>query len=140
MATHAQMGVPLALWSVPTVSEWVAVALADGLGGKQQAARYAASLREAEVDGELLGMLSDHDLEADVGIAAPLHRRKILAEVARLHSAGVGGGGGGGESDDDDDDEAGFRSPPPVAERPRLQPRIARAEGAGPATAAAAAG
>ena len=111
-SSHASMGVPLSLWSTDAVRRWVAEQLADGLGGREQAAQYALSLKDAEVDGELLSVLTERDLEDDIGMGNPLHRRTILTEVAQLH----GGGGqvrGGGVLDD-------ARAPPPVRERPRV--------------------
>ena len=109
------MGVPLALWSVDAVGAWLTGPLTAGLGGREQAALYAASLKAAEVDGELLSHLTDTDLELDLGIATPLHRRTILVEVARMLA---------GAQEPDYRGQGGVRSPPSVRERPQVKPRV----------------
>ena len=64
---------------------------------------YAQAFRANGVDGPLLALLTEAELEADIGVSATLHRRKIAAEVAVL----AGGGDYRGEASSGGDDSPG---------------------------------
>jgi len=64
------------LWRTRDVVEWLAEDL--------ELPSYCTTFTESAVDGPLLVVLSDQDLESDLGVHDPLHRRKILLRAARL--------------------------------------------------------
>ena len=66
---------PFTNWDGDAVSGWLE---RIGLG------QYAAIFESQEVDGELLDLLSDADLDDDLGVHSRLHRKKILLEISRL--------------------------------------------------------
>ena len=120
--SHEAMGVPLALWSAEAVATWVN-SLGDSL------APYAERFREADVDGELLSLLTDDDLAQDIAIVAPLHRRRILAEVSRLSGGGLASGSlasgglashGSSLNNDGEPTPQIMRAPPAVVSAPWL--------------------
>ncbi len=58
------------------VCEWLAGPLALG--------EHCEAFRAARVDGAGLAGLDDADLERELGVAARLHRRKILTRVKQM--------------------------------------------------------
>ncbi|CAK9078624.1 Synaptotagmin-5 (NTMC2T2.1) (Synaptotagmin E) [Durusdinium trenchii] len=64
------------LWRTRDVVEWLASDL--------ELPAYSAGFVEGAVDGPLLVALTDEELESQLGVHDPLHRRKILLRAARL--------------------------------------------------------
>lgn len=73
--------VPLARWGVAHVGAWL-----DRCCGLAQ---YQHKFREAAIDGVMLLSLHDTDLHHLLGVAHPLHRRKISIGIARLAARGT---------------------------------------------------
>jgi hypothetical protein len=53
-------------------------------------AQYAEILRTNDIDGELLGRLTNDDLK-EIGVASFGHRKKLLEAIAELGSAPAAG-------------------------------------------------
>eukprot|EP00163_Fabomonas_tropica_P016153 TRINITY_DN290_c1_g1_i3.p1 TRINITY_DN290_c1_g1~~TRINITY_DN290_c1_g1_i3.p1 ORF type:complete len:100 (+),score=21.37 TRINITY_DN290_c1_g1_i3:179-478(+) len=66
----------LAHLSVAAVGEWIA-----SVNGGRFAA-YAGNFMAESIDGPTLVQLTDADLEDVLGMRAPLHRRRLLQEIA----------------------------------------------------------
>ena len=58
----------------------------DGWLGRIGLAQYAEMFRANDIDGELLGRLTNEDLK-DIGVASFGHRKKLLEAIAELGSA-----------------------------------------------------
>jgi len=69
----------VALWSIATVGSWL---LELNLG------EHLVAFRDAAVDGDMLLDLTDVDLQS-IGVAHPMHRKKVLKRVERLRGSGV---------------------------------------------------
>lgn len=67
-------------WTVQDVCGWLACSLA--------LPQYASTFAAASVDGPLLLSLAESDLTDALGVAHPLHRRKICQAIVRLQTAG----------------------------------------------------
>lgn len=106
---------PPTAWRVADVCAWLAAAV--------ELPQYAPAFRDASVDGPLLLTLGAADLARGVGVAHPLHARKLLAAIARLR-------GGGAEL------EGRVR---PATDGPGEPPALAPAPACAPITAGAAA-
>jgi hypothetical protein len=58
----------------------------DGWLGRIGLAQYAEMFRANDIDGELLGRLTNDDLK-DIGVASFGHRKKLLEAIAELSGA-----------------------------------------------------
>jgi hypothetical protein len=58
----------------------------DGWLGRIGLAQYAEMFRANDIDGELLGRLTNDDLK-DIGVASFGHRKKLLEAIAELGGA-----------------------------------------------------
>ena len=74
---------PLVRWIVGEVAAWASGAL--GLGSE-----VAAALRAADMDGEALASLTEHDMQA-LGIEPFGKRRRLTLRVADSRGAAIGG-------------------------------------------------
>jgi hypothetical protein len=74
---------PLVRWVVGEVAAWAAGALGLGL-------EVAAVLRAADIDGEALASLTEHDMQA-LGIEPFGSRRRLTLRVADSLGAAIGG-------------------------------------------------
>lgn len=70
--------VPFSQWSIRTIVAW----LEAGIGMSQ----YTAAVRERVTSGHALLALSDADMEKKLGMALPLHRRKLKLAIHEQHS------------------------------------------------------
>ena len=113
---------PLAEWSVEDVAEWTTQRLEVPASSGEE---YAQAFRANGVDGPLLALLTEAELEADIGVSATLHRRKIAAEVAFL----AGGGDYRGEASSGGDDSPGSSiSSAPASSEEELAPPLAASD------------
>eukprot|EP01048_Picozoa_sp_COSAG05_P002994 COSAG05_NODE_132_length_17128_cov_54.447355_3_plen_669_part_00 len=70
---------PISAWRALHVCHWLTRAM-----GLPDAARRAKTLA---VDGLLIANMSEHELEAELGLDRPLHRKKLMLHIGRLWAA-----------------------------------------------------
>jgi len=77
-ATPAPVGASAIDWKVPEVGAWL-----EGL----ELGMHSESFKTHSVNGKMLLTLSEQDLYQTLNVVSPLHRKKILMEIATLRKA-----------------------------------------------------
>lgn len=72
---------PAREWSVADVSSWLVHAI--------EVPEYAETFSRNLVNGAMLLSLNEHDLQAELNIGRPLHRRRLLIELDHLRVSDV---------------------------------------------------
>ncbi|KOB76591.1 Uncharacterized protein OBRU01_05405 [Operophtera brumata] len=79
-ALREAASLPLARWRAPAIIAWLELAL----GMPQYAAAVADNVKSGKIralNGQVLLELSDADLEAGLGVAQPMHRKKLRLAI-----------------------------------------------------------